>query len=176
MANLKGHIFLTGFMGVGKTSTSKALSRILGISEKDTDAMVVEKEGCAISEIFEKKGEEYFRSLETGILDDIKKLKPCVISCGGGMVLREENVKKMKESGRIVLLSATPETIYAHVKDSLSRPLLNGNMNVPYIKKLMGERMPKYISAADVIIETDGLNPKEVADKIVDTYLKYIPK
>ena len=158
MANLKGHVFLTGFMGVGKSSTSKALSRMLGVSEKDTDVMIVEKEGCAIAEIFEKKGEEYFRSLETGILDDIKKLRPCVISCGGGLVLREENVKKMKESGKIVLLSATPETIYSHVKDSQSRPLLNGNMNIPYIKKLMSQRMPKYIAAADVIIETDGFN------------------
>lgn len=176
MANLKGHIFLIGFMGVGKTSTSKALSRMLGVSERDTDVMIVEKEGCSIAKIFEKKGEEYFRSLETGILDDIKKFKPCVISCGGGMVLREENVKKMKESGRVVLLSATPETIYSHVKGSQSRPLLNGNMNVPYIKKLMEERMPKYIAAADVVIETDGINPKEVASKIVDTYLKYIPK
>ncbi len=176
MANLKGHIFLTGFMGVGKTSTSKALGRILSVNEKDTDIMVVEKEGCAIAEIFKKKGEEYFRSLETGILDDIKKLKPSVISCGGGLVLRKENVRKMKESGRIVLLSATPETIYSHVKGSTSRPLLNGNMNIPYIKKLMEERMPKYIAAADFIIETDGFNPKEVADKIVDTYLKYIPK
>lgn len=163
-------------MGVGKSSTSKALSRMLGVSEKDTDVMIVEKEGCAIAKIFEKKGEEYFRSLETGILDDIKKLRPCVISCGGGLVLREENVKKMKESGKIVLLSATPETIYSHVKDSQSRPLLNGNMNIPYIKKLMSQRMPKYIAAADVIIETDGFNPKEVADKIVDTYLKYILK
>ncbi|HBA96878.1 MAG TPA: chorismate mutase, partial [Lachnospiraceae bacterium] len=89
-------------------------------------------------------------------LDDIKKLKPSVISCGGGLVLRKENVRKMKESGRIVLLSATPETIYSHVKGSTSRPLLNGNMNIPYIKKLMEERMPKYIAAADFIIETDG--------------------
>lgn len=176
MANLKGHIFLIGFMGVGKTSTSKALSRILGVSERDTDAMIVKKEGCAISDIFKEKGEEYFRSLETKILDDIKKLKPCVISCGGGMVLREENVRKIKESGKIILLSATPETIYTHVKDSTNRPLLNGNMNIPYIKKLMAERMPRYIAASDVIIETDGINPKEVADKIIDTYLKYISK
>lgn len=55
MANLKGHIFLTGFMGVGKTSTSKALGRILSVNEKDTDIMVVEKEGCAIAEIFKKR-------------------------------------------------------------------------------------------------------------------------
>lgn len=176
MTNLRGHIFLTGFMGVGKTSTSKVLSRNLDIAEKDTDIMIVEKEGCAISEIFEKKGEEYFRSLETSILDDIKELAPCVISCGGGMPLREENVRKMKESGKIVLLSATPSTIYEHVKDSTSRPLLNGNMNIPYIKKLMEERLPKYIAAADFIVETDGLSPKDVANKIVGLYLQYIQK
>jgi len=176
MANLKGHIFLTGFMGAGKTSTSKALSRMLGTSEKDTDIMITEKEGCSIPEIFEKKGEEYFRETETGILDDIKKLKPCVIACGGGMVMREENVRKMKETGRVILLSAAPGTIYEHVKDSTDRPLLNGNMNIPYIKKLMDERMPKYLAAADIVIETDGLNPKEVAGKIIDTYLQYIPK
>ena len=176
MARLKEHIFLTGLMGVGKTSTSRALSRMLGVKETDTDAMIVEKEGCQIPEIFDKKGEAYFRSLETGILDDIKNMKPCIVSCGGGMVMRSENVRKIKETGRVVLLSASPETIYLHVKDSTNRPLLNGNMNIPYIKKLMDERMPKYLDAADVVIVTDGLNPKEVADKIVETYLKYIPK
>lgn len=90
--------------------------------------------------------------------------------------MRSENVRKIKETGKVVLLSASPETIYLHVKDSTNRPLLNGNMNIPYIKKLMDERMPKYLDAADVVIVTDGLNPKEVADKIVETYLKYIPK
>lgn len=176
MSVLKEHIFLIGFMGAGKSSTSRFLSSMLGVKEADTDVMIVAKEGCQITEIFENKGEEYFRNLETGILDDIKSMEPCIISCGGGMALREVNVLKMKESGKVILLSATPETIYIHVKDSLSRPLLNGNMNIPYIKKLMDERIPKYLAAADTVIETDGLNPKEVAAKIADTYLKYIPK
>lgn len=176
MAGLKEHIFLIGFMGVGKSSTSRVLSHMLGVKEIDTDGLVVEKEGCQIPVIFEKKGEEYFRNLETGILDDIKGMEPCIISCGGGMALREENVLKMKETGKVILLSATPETIYTHVKDSLSRPLLNGNMNIPYIKKLMDERIPKYLAAADTVIVTDGLNPKEVAAKIADTYLKKITK
>ncbi len=174
MSGLKEHIFLIGFMGAGKTSTSRALSHMLGVKETDTDAMIVEKEGCQISVIFEKKGEEYFRNLETGILDDIKIMEPCIISCGGGMVLREENVLKMKEMGKILFLSATPETIYTHVKDSLSRPLLNGNMNIPYIKKLMDERVPKYLAASDAVIVTDGLDPKGVAAKIAGTYLKNI--
>ena len=110
------------------------------------------------------------RLSKTGILDDIKEIEPCIVSCGGGLALRQENVKKMRGMGRIILLSASPETIYIHVKDSLSRPLLNGNMNIPYIKKLMDARIPKYLDAADTIIETDGLSLKEVAAKIADLY------
>lgn len=170
MGRLNGHIFLIGFMGVGKSSTSKLLSNMLNVKEVDTDALAVEKEGCQIPEIFEKKGEEYFRNLETGILDDIKETEPCIVSCGGGLALRQENVSKMRKMGRIILLSASPETIYIHVKDSLGRPLLNGNMNIPYIKKLMDARIPKYLAAADTVIETDGLELKEVAAKIADLY------
>ena len=173
---MKHNIYLTGFMGTGKSTVSRILAGALGFEEIDTDAEIARQQGRSIKEIFAAEGEGYFRSLETGILDDIKNMKPCIVSCGGGMVMRSENVRKIKETGKVVLLSASPETIYLHVKDSTNRPLLNGNMNIPYIKKLMDERMPKYLDAADVVIVTDGLNPKEVADKIVETYLKYIPK
>ena len=83
--------------------------------------------------------------------------------------MREVNVEKMKKIGKVVLLTATPETIYSHVKDSTNRPLLNGNMNIAYIKKLMEERAPKYNAAADIVIETDGCTPSQVADKIIDS-------
>lgn len=166
MSKLSQHIFLIGFMGVGKTSTSRALSSMFNVKEIDTDAMIVEKEGCSIPDIFEKKGEEYFRRAETAILDDIADMEPCVVSCGGGMAMREENVGKMKSIGKVLFLTATPETIYSHVKDSTNRPLLNGNMNVPYIKKLMEERNPKYKAAADITIVTDELMPRQVAEKI----------
>lgn len=88
MEGINEHIFLIGFMGVGKSSTSRLLSHMLNVKEVDTDAMVVEKEGCQISEIFANKGEEYFRNLETGILDDIKEIEPCIVSCGGGQIGR----------------------------------------------------------------------------------------
>ena len=81
--------------------------------------------------------------------------------------MRDVNVAKMREIGKIVLLTATPETIYSHVKDSTNRPLLNGNMNIPYITQLMEAREPKYRAAADIVIETDGCTPDEVADKII---------
>ena len=127
------------------------------------------QEKKSIAEIFADEGEEYFRKTETGIIDKLAELEPCIISCGGGMAMREVNVKKMKKIGKVVLLTATPETIYSHVKDSTNRPLLNGNMNIPYIKKLMEERAPKYNAAADIVIETDGCTPSQVADKIIDS-------
>ena len=169
MNRLKEHIFMIGFMGVGKTSTSRILSKKLGVKENDTDAMIVKQEKKSIAQIFADEGEEYFRKTETGIIDKLAELEPCIISCGGGMAMREVNVKKMKKIGKVVLLTATPETIYSHVKDSTNRPLLNGNMNIPYIKKLMEERAPKYNAAADIVIETDGCTPSQVADKIIDS-------
>ena len=168
MNKLKEHIFLIGFMGVGKTTTSRSLSRMLSVDEMDTDAMIVKQEGKAISDIFAEEGEEYFRQTETALLDKLKQMPPCIVSCGGGMVMREENVRKMKEQGKIYLLTAAPETIYEHVKDSTNRPLLNGNMNVPYITQLMEARNPKYHAAADVVIETDGCSPMQVAQKLVE--------
>lgn len=167
MKQLREHIFLIGFMGVGKTSTSMELNRLLGVQEFDTDAMIVEQEGMSINEIFATKGEAYFRQTETALLDQFRTQAPCIVSCGGGMVMRPENVAKMKAQGQICLLHASPETIYEHVKDSTSRPLLNGNMNIPYIAELMQAREPKYRAAADIVIETDGCNPSEVAEKLV---------
>lgn len=167
MRQLQEHIFLIGFMGVGKTSTSRELSRLLGVTEVDTDAMIVEQEGMPITEIFASKGEEYFRQAETALLDRLRTQKACIVSCGGGMVMRPENVVKMKEQGRICLLCASPETIYEHVKDSTNRPLLNGNMNIPYIAEMMQARDPKYREAADILVETDGCRPAEVAQKLL---------
>ena len=167
MKVLQEHIFLIGFMGVGKTSTSRELSKQLQVEEVDTDALIVAQEGMSINEIFAEKGEEYFRQTETALLDSLKDRKPCIISSGGGMVMREVNVQKMKEQGRIYLLTASPETIYEHVKYSKDRPLLNGNMNVPYIAELMKAREPKYLAAADVVIETDGCTPFQTAEKLI---------
>ena len=164
---LQKHIFLIGFMGVGKTTTSRLLSRKLHVKETDTDAMIVALEGRSIPEIFEQSGEPYFRQVESGTLDTLAGYAPSIISCCGGMAMRSENVEKMKSIGTVVFLTAAPETIYSHVKDSTNRPLLNGNMNVPYIKELMEAREPKYRAAADFEIVTDGYTPEEVADKII---------
>lgn len=168
MKRLTEHLFLIGFMGVGKTSTSRSLSRKLGTPELDTDAVIVEEEGRSVQDIFAREGEDYFRRKETDLLEALVGEEPSIISCGGGMVMRSENIQKMKTLGKILFLIASPETIYSHVKDSTNRPLLNGNMNVEYIRELMESRAPRYQAAADLTVVTDNLLPWQVADKIIE--------
>ena len=83
------------------------------------------------------------------------------------MALREENVREMKKNGRVVLLTASPETIYERVKDSNDRPLLNGNNNVEYIAELMEKRREKYEAAADVVIRTDGKTVLQISEELL---------
>lgn len=95
-------------------------------------------------------------------------MEPMVVSCGGGAVLREENVNLMKAAGRIVLLTAEPETVFDRVKGSTDRPVLNGNMNLSYIKELMEARRPRYEAAADAAVATDGRTAEEICEEILE--------
>jgi len=90
----------------------------------------------------------------------------CIVSCGGGVVLKEENVSRMKKSGKIVLLTASPEVIYERVKDDEERPLLKGHKSVEEISELMEGRREKYEKAADVLISTDGKSVEEICTEI----------
>lgn len=90
-----------------------------------------------------------------------------VVSCGGGVPLREKNVELMKNSGYVVWLTATPEAIYERVKDSTERPLLNGNMNVLFIQNLMESRREKYERAADIVIDTTGKEIEEICEELL---------
>ena len=119
-----------------------------------------------IVEIFEKKGEEYFRNLETELVRKISAMDNIVVSCGGGTVMRQCNVDEMKKNGTIVLLTAEPETVYERVKGSHNRPLLEKNMNPEYIKELMEARRPKYEAAADFVIKTDNRTAEEICLEI----------
>lgn len=164
---MEKHIFLIGFMGAGKTTVAKALSHKLAASRVEMDQAISEGEGMPITEIFATHGEAYFRQLETDCLLALCEKEACVVSCGGGTVLKEENVAAMKEHGRIVLLSASPETILERVKDSKDRPLLNGHMNTEYIAELMEKRRECYEKAADIVIETDGKSVDAISGEIL---------
>lgn len=161
------NILLIGFMGAGKSTVSAKLSELLAMEIMEMDAHIQEKEGISIKEIFAVHGEEYFRNCESNTLIELRDRKHMVVSCGGGVPLREKNVKLMKNSGYVVWLTATPEEIYKRVKDSTERPLLNGNMNIPFIQELMESRREKYERAADITIDTTGKEIQEICEELL---------
>ena len=121
----------------------------------------------SIKDIFATNGEEYFRNCESNTLIELREKKHMVVSCGGGVPLREKNVELMKNSGYVVWLTATPEAIYERVKDSTERPLLNGNMNVPFIQNLMESRRERYERAADIVIDTTGKEIESICEELL---------
>ena len=149
------NIFLIGFMGAGKSTISDYLKNALAMDVVEMDQCIVERQGMSISDIFETYGEEYFRELETNLLIEMQSQSNVVVSCGGGVPMRERNVVEMKKNGRVVLLTAKPETILERVKDNHDRPLLENNKTVPFIADLMEKRRAKYEAAADIVIQTD---------------------
>ena len=169
------NIFLIGFMGTGKSTVSRQLGRQLKLLEIDMDQEIETRQGRKISEIFAAEGEEYFRSLETGLIRELAQKSGYVISCGGGAALRTENVENMKANGIVVLLLAEPETVYERVRYRKNRPLLNGNMNVDYIAELMKKREAAYRSAADISVVTDQRTPEDIAAEIV-SYVNKLKK
>lgn len=161
------NIVLIGFMGAGKTTVSDYLSTMFDMDIIEMDQEIADREEMSIPDIFATYGEEYFRDLETSLLVELQDRKNVIISCGGGTALRENNVAEMKKNGRVVLLTASPETIYERVKDSDDRPVLKGRKNVDGIAELMEQRREKYEAAADIVVQTDHKTVLQVCEELV---------
>lgn len=161
------NIFLIGFMGCGKSTVAAGLSAKYGMDIVEMDQIIVEREGMSISDIFAQKGELYFRDVETHLLIEIQSENNKVVSCGGGVVMREQNVEAMRKGGCVVLLTANPETILERVKDDNSRPLLQGNKNIDFINEMLEKRRAKYESAADIVIQTDEKRIDDICEEII---------
>jgi len=162
------NIILIGFMGAGKSTVSDFLSTMFAMKVVEMDQVIAEREQMSISDIFATYGEEYFRNLETQLLIEMQDQSDAVVSCGGGVAMREENVKEMKKNGKVVLLTASPEVILERVKDSDERPILNGNKNVEFIQDLISKRKEKYQAAADITINTDHKSVMEICEELIE--------
>ena len=163
----KPNIYLIGFMGCGKSTISHALGSNTRMREMEMDEEIVRMENRPIADIFAQDGEDYFRGVETALLKLIADTGGYLVSCGGGVPMRQENVHLMKESGYTVLLTASPAEILSRVKDSEERPILNGHMNEAYIAELMEKRRPFYEAAADVVVCTDGRQVDDICREIL---------
>ena len=159
-------IVLCGMMGCGKSTVGGALAKALGWKAVDTDQIIQEKYG-EISDIFKEKGEEYFRGLETETVRALTGQECVVVSVGGGLVLRPENVDLLKKGGVLVYLQAEKETLLARLQGDTSRPLLVGEDLSARLDRLLAARAATYESVCDFAVSVDAKSPNEIADEIV---------
>ncbi|MFC1909744.1 shikimate kinase [Chloroflexota bacterium] len=166
---MKNNIALIGFMATGKTAVGKALSKRLNKQFIELDREIEVKTRKSIPEIFRNEGEIRFRELEIEVIKEIAGKNNIVIACGGGVILNWINIVRLQKESEIVCLTASPETILKRaLADGGTRPLLNVPDREAEMKKLLSFRQPFYERAAEITIDTSGLNIDGVVAKIIE--------
>jgi shikimate kinase len=154
-------------MGTGKSSVGRILAKKLGWSYLDTDEMIERQTGYTVAQLFSKGGEQAFRQLESETVKLVSLMDKAVIATGGGVPLREENLRELEKTGVTVCLEAKPETILERLRDEVdARPLLQGQDPYLMIHQLLSTRRTAYARARHRV-ETDGLSPEAVADRVL---------
>jgi shikimate kinase / 3-dehydroquinate synthase len=169
MRSGKGHVWLMGFMGSGKTRVGRILADSLRLPFIDTDAHIVEETGLSVNALFETKGEAGFREIEANVVRCLADADACVISLGGGAVVRPDNWERISRSGVTVCLSYPPEILAGRLERKKDRPLLNGAAEggrIEVIRNLLAEREPLYRRADCVLHLNREIGPEAVADMI----------
>jgi shikimate kinase len=161
------NIILIGFMGSGKSSIGKLIAGRLGYLFVDTDALVVQRAGMEISEIFRTEGEERFRDLETEVLESLRERQRCVVATGGGLVLRKRNRELLDELGFVALLTADEEVIFERVSRNSRRPLLQTENPRETVRALLASRRPAYEAAAQWTLDSTSLSHGQAADAVI---------
>lgn len=169
----KDSIALIGFMATGKTTVGKALVKRLGNEYKfvEMDQLIIQKAGKSIPKIFAEDGEDKFREYEISVCEEVSKFNKIIISCGGGVVINQENIENLGKNCHIILLTASIEEIFGRImKDGKkSRPLIKKEDSLEEMRKLLIERQPLYESAADFIVNTS----EKKTNKVIDAILKF---
>ena len=165
---MKRNIALTGFMGSGKSAVGKVLAGRLGRRFVELDDVIEEMAGKSIPDIFRQDGEIAFRELEIEATRRVSKGTDLVIACGGGIVLNMINIDRLRETSRIVYLTASPGAILRRISvDDNERPLLDVPAPAERIRELLRFRRPFYERAADLRISTSRLSTDSVVERII---------
>ena len=165
-ASFRG-VVLVGFMGSGKSSVGRELSRRFGAPFVDMDERIESAAGSPIRDLFAREGEPAFREREKAALRDALSVKGCVIATGGGAFSEEENRVLLRSYAPVVYLEAAVETILERLAGDLGRPLLRGGGREEVVRELLSRRVPGY-RTADVTVRTDGRTVEEVAGQVAD--------
>ena len=165
---MKTNIAIIGFMGTGKTVVAKVLAKKLNKEFVELDALIEQKAGRSISEIFRQDGEVAFRELEIVVAKEVSKGGDLVIACGGGLVLNKINVDRLKRESVMVCLVASLGTILKRtLSDGETRPILDVSDKALEIRELLRFRKPFYERAADITVNTSKLGIGSVAEQII---------
>ena len=157
--------YLIGMMGSGKSSVGKLLANKLQFSNIDIDKEIEKDEKLSIKEIFEKKGENYFREIESKYL--LRKRKLAVVSCGGGIILNKKNREFLKTNGYTIYLKSSIATLEQRLLNENSRPLLDNDNLKETLINIYSKRKTLYTSAANTTVITDRRSVKEVCELII---------
>jgi len=160
------NVVLFGFMGVGKTTVGRLLAPRLSYRFVDSDAEAERELGMSISEAFTLLGEPTFRAVERCTIGRMSLSDRQVIAVGGGAALDPSNVEVLRRTSRMILLTASPEEISLRTRGNSSRPLLVAGDKLAKIKALIEKRRDRYIAAADMVVDTNGVSPIRVAEVI----------
>ena len=147
-------VSLVGLPGSGKSTVGRQLARRLQLPFFDSDKVVEERIGCSIKDFFAREGETAFRDVESAVIDELTLKTGCVLSTGGGAVLRPENRLNLHSRGHVIYLKSMPEELARRLKHDTSRPLLQVDDPLTRLRDLFAVRDPLYRETAHYVIET----------------------
>ena len=162
----KKRIFLIGPMGAGKSTLGRRLARALHFDYCDTDDVLVERTGASISLIFDVEGEDGFRDREANLLQELTERDDIVLATGGGIVLREENRRILRERGFVVYLHAPLDRLFERTSKDTSRPLLQTENPREKLGQILKERAALYEQTADICVDTDNYSIAQLVNHI----------
>ena len=165
-------IFLVGYRGTGKSTVARLLAERLGWGWVDADELLERRHGRSIRQIFAEEGEAGFRDKEAAILEELCRGERLVVATGGGIVLREDNRRRLRAAGRVVWLTADAMTIWRRLQEDPTtgarRPTLTVG-GLAEVEELLRVREPLYRECADLTVSTDGRTPEEIVAAILAT-------
>ena len=164
-------LWLIGMMGSGKSTVGAEVAARVGLDFVDTDVLVASVTDSSIADLWTSEGEHAFRRLENEMIASAAGGDPMVVATGGGAVLDPANIELMRDSGLVIWLEASPETLAARVGEDGSRPLVaNADDPVRALAELLETRREQYVGAAHHRIRTDGRNTAEIVDEVIELW------
>jgi shikimate kinase len=163
-----GNLFLVGMMGAGKTTVGRLLARRLKLRFLDSDLEIERRCGVKVPTIFDIEGEAGFRGRESLTLAELTALDGIVLATGGGVILAEENRRRLMARGTVVYLSARPEDLYERVRQDRNRPLLATPDPLGRLRELYAERDPLYRSIADLVVDSGRQSVQAVTRSLAE--------